>query len=65
MIYGEDPLPENGRLDPLRDNFELELVKRALERELSILGICKGCQVLNMPSVEAYIRIYTGRSLLY
>jgi putative glutamine amidotransferase len=48
LIYGEDPLPENGRLDPLRDNFELELVKRALERELSILGICKGCQVLNI-----------------
>lgn len=48
LIFGEDPLPESGKLDPLRDNFELELVRKALERDLSILGICKGCQLLNI-----------------
>lgn len=48
LLYGEDPLPENGRLDPLRDNFELELVRKAFETDLNILGICKGCQVLNL-----------------
>ena len=65
LLYGEDPLPENGRLDPLRDDFELGLVRRAFERGLNILGICKGCQVLNLALGGAYIRIYTGKRQLY
>lgn len=34
--------------DPRRDVWEFQAVKRALERRIPILAICKGCQVFNV-----------------
>jgi gamma-glutamyl-gamma-aminobutyrate hydrolase PuuD len=34
--------------EPRRDAFELELVERALDRGLPILGMCRGIQILNV-----------------
>lgn len=47
-LYGQQPHETLGPTDPYRDVFELELVKRALDRELPVLGMCRGIQIVNV-----------------
>jgi len=46
--YGQEPHALLAATEPQRDAFELELVARALDRGLPILGMCRGVQVLNV-----------------
>jgi putative glutamine amidotransferase len=46
--YGQDPHPLLAATEPQRDAFELELVPAAVARQVPILGMCRGMQVLNV-----------------
>jgi putative glutamine amidotransferase len=46
--YGEEPIPELGSTDPLRDTVELWLARWAAADGKPILGICRGVQMLNV-----------------
>lgn len=45
-LFGEEILPECGRIEEERDTFEMLLTKEALKRGMPLLGICRGMQVL-------------------
>ncbi|MBI4054262.1 MAG: gamma-glutamyl-gamma-aminobutyrate hydrolase family protein [Candidatus Doudnabacteria bacterium] len=46
--YGQQTQPECGEVDRTRDRFELRLLKEALERNIPILGICRGMQMISV-----------------
>jgi putative glutamine amidotransferase len=47
ILYGEEPLPKQGGIEPMRDDFEFKLAKIALDGPKPMFGICRGLQVLN------------------
>ncbi len=46
--YGEAPNLKCGRIDPLWDELDLTAAGLALRRDIPILAICRGAQVLNV-----------------
>ena len=47
-IFGEKIIPSCGAINDERDAFEIKLYKMALAADKSILGICRGVQVMNI-----------------
>jgi putative glutamine amidotransferase len=47
-FYGEDRHETVDDAEPGRDEFELDLARRAMEQDFPLLAICRGAQVLNV-----------------
>ncbi len=46
--FGEEPVPGMGQIVPERDSFDIALIRMAVERNIPLLGICRGHQLLNV-----------------
>jgi len=47
-LYGEAPAPHLGTVDPVRDRFELDLLRGFIAAGKPVLGICRGMQLINV-----------------
>ena len=66
LNYDENPLKEINRMSSVRDNYEIMLFKKAYERKMPILGICRGSQLMNVclgGNLYQDINIQVGDSL--
>ena len=48
VFYGEDRHPLTDDAEPGRDEFEIDLARRAMSDGVPLLAICRGTQVLNV-----------------
>jgi putative glutamine amidotransferase len=48
ILYGENPLKEVNSVDPQRDNHEYNLFLEAVAKDMPVLGICRGIQLMNI-----------------
>lgn len=47
-LFNQEIHPRCGKIDPLWDELDLTVIRAALERDLPLLAICRGCQILNV-----------------
>ena len=48
LAYGEEPLKPEWAGDPMRDRYEIELVRAFSAARKPVLGICRGAQLINV-----------------
>jgi putative glutamine amidotransferase len=63
LTYGASPDPALGETSPERDRFELALVSAALERDMPVLGVCRGMEMLNVACGGTLVQHLSGELL--
>ena len=48
QLYGAKPWRDDAEYDTIRDEYELDLLHGFIDAEKPVLGICRGCQLLNV-----------------
>lgn len=48
QTYGQEPLQPAWRGDEVRDRYELKLLRAFIAQGKPVIGICRGCQLLNV-----------------
>ena len=48
VYFKETPNPQLGSINPIRDEMEIELCRKAMDRDIPVLGICRGIQLINI-----------------
>jgi putative glutamine amidotransferase len=48
LLYGEDPRPQLGKIQPSLDDFQRKFIDSAMKLGLPLFGICRGQQLLNV-----------------
>lgn len=64
-LYGKEPAPEYEPYDPERDATTLPLIRKAIEKAVPLLAICRGIQELNVAlggSLAAEIQENPGKA---
>lgn len=46
--FGQSPAAQLGEINPRRDEFEISLARKVLALKKPALGICRGCQIMNI-----------------
>lgn len=60
LYWSECPEQQLGEIDPLRDGFELSLARKTFRSHQAVLGICRGCQVLNVAMGGSLVQDING-----
>lgn len=64
LLLGEQPVPQLGGINRKRDVQELVLMRRALDKQMPVLGICRGIQILCAATGGKLIQdIYSSQAL--
>ena len=48
LLYGQQPKPSCGSIDPLIDQFNMALIETTLAMNKPLFGICRGMQMINV-----------------
>lgn len=48
QLFNQNPHPLLGEVSPERDRIELPLMRAAVEKDVPVLGVCRGAQLLNV-----------------
>ena len=47
-FYNEEKMPKQGKSDKDKDRYEIELIHECVKKQIPILGICRGMQIINV-----------------